>query len=110
MVCVGPGQKPECWFSHAAAHMKFLLVFDFIFLAHLSPRLIGELIEYPCSGVLRLLSVCRSTISNISSETAWPINGKFYVEPPWVGESKVCSRHLGHMTEMVAMPIYENPS
>ena len=21
LICVGPGWKPECWFSHAAAHM-----------------------------------------------------------------------------------------
>ena len=55
------------------------------FFAHLSRRLIGELIVYPWSGVRP------STFSNIfSSETAWPIKAKFYVEPPWVGEMKVC--------------------
>ena len=47
-----------------------------------------------------------STISNIFfSETAWPIKA-FYVEPPWVGGTKVCSLHLSHMTKMAAMPIY----
>ena len=40
------------------------------------------------------------------SKTAWPIKAKFYVEPPWVGETKVCPRHVGHMTEMAATPIY----
>ena len=25
-------------------------------------------------------------ISNIFSETAWPINAKFHVDPPWEGE------------------------
>ena len=52
-----------------------------------------------------------STISNIfSSKTAWPIKAKFYVEPPWVGRTKVCSWHLGHMTKMAATPIYgKNP-
>ena len=40
------------------------------------------------------------------SNTAWPIKAKFYVEPPWVEETKVCSRHLGHMTKMAATPIY----
>ena len=52
------------------------------------------------------------TISNIfSSATAWPIKAKFYLEPPWVGGTKVCSRHLGHMTKMAATPIYgKNPS
>ena len=33
-----------------------------------------------------------STFSKILSETAWPIKLKFYVEPPWVGGTKVCSR------------------
>ena len=52
------------------------------------------------------------TISNFFfSETAWPIKAKFYVEPPWVGGTIFCSRHLGHMTKMAAMPIYgKNPS
>ena len=48
-----------------------------------------------------------STISNIfSSETAWPIKAKFYVEPPWEGGTKVCINGPGHMTKMAAMPIY----
>ena len=52
------------------------------------------------------------TISNFFfSETAWPIKAKFYVEPPWVGGTKVCSPHLSHMTKMAATPIYgKNPS
>ena len=46
-----------------------------------------------------------------SSETAGPIKAKFYVEPPWVGGTKVCSLHKGHMTKMAAMSIYgKNPS
>ena len=81
-----------------------------LFLAHLSRRLIGELIVYPWSGV-RPSSV-RPQCSNIFfSETAWPIKAKFYVEPPWVGGTKFCSRTLGHMTKMAATPIYgKNPS
>ena len=75
------------------------------FLAHLSRRLIGELIGYPCSGV-HPSSVRPSTISKIFSETAWPIKAKFYVEPPWVGGTKVCSQHPGHMTKMAATSIY----
>ena len=87
-----------------------------LFLAHLSRRLIGELIVYPWSGVrpssVRRPSVVCPQCSNIFfSETAWPILAKFYVEPPWVGGTKVCSRHLGHMTKMAATPIYgKNPS
>ena len=82
--------------DHFVAHISFL--------AHLSRRLIGELIVYPCSGVHR----CgRSPFSNIfSSETAWPIKAKFYVEPPWEGRTKVCINGPGHMTKMAAMPIY----
>ena len=74
----------------------------------------GELTVYPCTGV-RPSSVRRpstSTISNIfSSETAWPIKAKFYVEPPWEGGTKVYINGPGHMTKMAAMPIYgKNPS
>ena len=44
-------------------------------------------------------------------ETALQIKAKFYVEPPWVGGTIFCSRHLGHMTKMAATPIYiKNPS
>ena len=77
----------------------------FTSLAHLSRRLIGELIVYQWS-------VVRPQCSNIFfSETAWPIKAKFYVEPPWVGGTIFCSRHLGHMTKMAATPIYgKNPS
>ena len=82
--------------------------FVFGFLAHLSRRLTGELIGYPW---IRRPSVRRrrpsSTFSNIfSSETAWPIKAKFYVEPPWEGGTKVHINGPGHMTKMAAMPIY----
>ena len=47
------------------------------------------------------------TFSNVfSSETAWPIKAKFYVEPPWEGGTKVYINGPGHMTKMAAMPIY----
>ena len=39
-------------------------------------------------------------------ETAWPIESKFYVEPPWDGGTKVWANGLGHMTRMAPMPIY----
>ena len=78
-------------------------------LAHLSRRLTGGLIGYPW---IRRPSVVRPsvrpfTFSNIfSSETAWPIKAKFYVEPPWEGGTKVFINGPGHMTKMAAMPIY----
>ena len=31
---------------------------------------------------------------------------KFYVESPRVEETKICSKHPGHMTNMASMPIY----
>ena len=67
----------------------------------------GELIVYPCSGVHPSSVRHLSTISNIfSSETTWPIEAKFYLEPPWEGGTKVCINGPGHMTKMAAMPIY----
>ena len=88
-----------------------VLRFTFAFLAHLSRRLIGELIGYPCSGVrrrrCRRRRRCCPPFSNVfSSETAWPIKAKFYVEPPWIGGTKVYINGPGHMTKMAAMPIY----
>ena len=98
----------KSYVEHTNKIMKFVYLYWMLFLAHLSHlsrRLIGELIVYPWSGVLL------STFSNISSETAWPIKAKFYVEPSWVVGTKVCSGHLGHMTKMAATPIYgKNPS
>ena len=83
------------------------------FLAHLSRRLTGELIGYllirrPSSSSVRPSVVVRPfTFSNIfSSETAWPIKAKLYVEPPWEGGTKVYINSPGHMTKMAAMPIY----
>ena len=95
LVCVGTGQK---------LRRHFIMMYV-IFLAHL-----GDLIVYPWSAVrLSTMSSCPQC-SNIS-ETAWPIKAKFYVEPPWVGGTQVCSRHLGHMAKMAATPIYvRNPS
>ena len=42
----------------------------------------------------------------LSSETAWLIEAKFHVEPPWDGRTKVCSNGPGHVTNMAAMIIY----
>ena len=63
----------------------------------------------PASVVVRR---CPFTFSNVfSSETAWPIKSKFYVEPPLEGGTKVYIHGPGHMTKMAANPIYgKNPS
>ena len=55
-------------------------------------------------------SVVVHNAQRFSSETAGPIKAKFYVEPPWVGGTKFCLQHLGHMTKMAATTIYgKNP-
>ena len=43
-----------------------------------------------------------------SLETAWPIEATFHVKTPWDRGMKVCSNGLGHITNMNAMPIYDN--
>ena len=74
-----------------------------MFLARLSRRLTGELLVYPCS-------VVRPSVRS-HFQISWPIKAKFYVEPSWIGGTKVCSQHLDHMTKMAATPIYgKNPS
>ena len=92
-----------------SVQMKIVILF---LLAHLSRRLTGELIGYPWIRRPSVGVVRPSTFSNIfSSETAWPIKAKFYVEPPWEGGTKVYINYLGHMTKMAAMPMYgKNPS
>ena len=92
----------------------FMGQFMSLLLAHLSRRLIGELIVYPWPGVRRpsvrpwssSSAVCPQCSNIFFSETAGPIKAKFYVESPWVGGTIFCSRHLGHMTKMAATPIY----
>ena len=69
----------------------------------------GELIVYPYSGVrcpCRRRRRRQQCLNIFSSETALPIKAKFYVEPPWEGETKVCINGPGHMTKMAGMPIY----
>ena len=73
------------------------------FLDQLSQRLIGA---HGPASVLFVFRRCPFTISNVFSETTWPIKVKLYVESPWEGGTKVCINGLGHMTKMAAMPIY----
>ena len=107
------GWSPQCYipsFIEIGPPVPEKKIFEG-FLAHLSRRLTGELIGYPWirrpPSSVRPSSVVRPfTFSNIfSSETAWPIKAKFYVEPPWEGGTKVCINGPGHMTKMAAMPI-----
>ena len=41
-----------------------------------------------------------------SLETAKQIEAKFHMEPPWDGETKICSNGPGHMTNMATITIY----
>ena len=68
-----------------------------------------KLYEYQRSGPFIDLGPrsLRFTCSNFfSSGTAWLIEAKFHVEPPWDGGMKIYSNDLGHMTNMATMPIY----
>ena len=76
------------------------------FLAHLSQRLIGELKGYSWSGVSPSAFGAHNAQRSSSPKPLCQSKPKFYVEPPWVGVSIFCSRHLGHMTKMAATPIY----
>ena len=52
-------------------------------------------------------SVCPFTFSKVfSSETAWPIKAKFYVEHPWVGGTKVCVFYFDRIRTLVAVATY----
>ena len=69
----------------------------------------GKLIVYPWSVVV--VRPLFTMLKHLFSETTWQIKAKLYVEPPWVGGTKFCSRHVGHMTKMATTPIYgKNPS
>ena len=84
------------------------------FLAHLSQRLIGELIVYPWSGVRRP-SVRRRPSStmlrhlllrNRSADQSQILCGASLGRG-----TEFCSQHVGHMTKMADTPIYgKNPS
>ena len=79
-----------------------------LFLAHLSRRLIGELIVYPCSGV-RPSSVRRpsSTISKIIfSETTGPIVLILHIHHLQVGGKNNCVFCFDWIRTLVTMATY----
>ena len=82
---------------------KQLLLFKF--LAHLSRRLIwwAYRIGRPPSSIVRCMS--SSTLFNhFLHRNHWASQSR--MELLWDGGTKVCSNGPGHMTKMVAMPIY----
>ena len=66
---------------------KILIIFELLpFLAHLSRRLVGELIVYPWSGVRPSSVRPSTTISNMNiSATSERITMKFYQKHHWDG-------------------------
>ena len=88
--------------------------FTVFWLAHLSRRLVGELIVYPCSGVrpssvVRRPSVVRpsSTISKIFfSETAGPIVLILHIHHVQVGGKNNCVFCIDRIRTLVAMATY----
>ena len=74
------------------------------FLAHLSRRLIGELIVYPCSGILPSSVRPSSTISKIFfSETARPIVLILHIHHLQVGGKNNCVFCFDRIRTLVAM-------
>ena len=68
----------------------------------------GDKKKYPggCLSLPRAAIYMYITINlYIFSETAWPSNAKFHVQPP-CEEGKVYINGPGHMIKMAAIPIY----
>ena len=83
-------------------------------LAHLSRRLKGELIYYPCSGVCRRYHRCRcrrrrSPFSNMNiSEASRPIAIKFYLKYYWGGGKAAWGFGADHFRTLVSMATYSS--
>ena len=76
----------------------------FEYLAHLSRRLKGELIVYPCSGVRRRCRRRRSPFSNMNiSEASWQIAIKFYLKHHWGGEKAAWGFGADQFITLVSM-------
>ena len=85
--------------------LKHLCVYKL--LAHLSRRLIGELIVYPCSGVRPSVRRPSSTISKIFfSETAGPIVLILYIHHLQVGGKNNCVFCFDRIRTLVTMATY----
>ena len=103
--------SPFALFTTTKISHSILIKMKISFLAHLSRRLIGELIVYPCSGVRP--SVVRpsvrpsSTISKIfSSETAGPIVLILHLHHLQVGGKNNCVFCFDRIRTLVAMVTY----
>ena len=81
------------------------------FLAHLSRRLIGELIVYPWIGRPSYVVSPSSTMLKHLLRNHLADQSQILCDASLGRGKKFCSQHLGHMTKMAATPIYgKNPS
>ena len=94
-------KKKQKQVSENGVHMSKIVVF----LAHLSRRLIGELIVYRSSrrpsvrALVRLL-----TLSNMNiPATSWPIGMKFYLKHHWGGGKASVGFDLDRIRTLVSM-------
>ena len=63
MVCVGPGRKPECWFSHDAAHICWSFgTIDFI-LNYSENRILPKWILMVVTSVARFITGHEQTLT-----------------------------------------------
>ena len=60
----------------------------------------------PCPGAIYMYI---SIIFKHVSETTWPINAKFHVDPFWEGRTKVYINGPGHMPRWLPCPYMVNP-
>ena len=63
-----------------------------------------------CVCVCVCVYVCMYVCQHFQTSTPLKLLGRlksnFIMEPPWDGETKVCSNGPGQMTKMAAIPIY----
>ena len=87
--------------------VKFSCITMFQLLDHLRQRLIGELIGYSWSVRRPSFTMLKDLLlRNHLTDQSQILCGASLV-----GGTKVCSRHVGHMTKIAAQPIYgKNPS
>ena len=88
------------WSEHRGALEDFVqLLIPYIFSSPEPKAHLGEHDTHGPSSVRR-----RRPQFQTSSplKTTWPIKAKFYVAPPWEGETKVYINSPGHMTKMAA--------
>ena len=80
-----PVSCPKCLQRERFLRVQTVIRVPLQLLAHLSRRLKGELIVYPCSGVRRRRRRRRCPpFSNMNiSEASWPIAIKFYLKHHW---------------------------